>query len=115
MFFLEELNFFGRVVVVLVVHGAVVGVLEVDVDEFEDAFWEDEDGVGGEVDVLVLLGGGVEAALEDAEEFDFFEVLAFAVAGFDFVDEFDLGVLVDGVNFEEVGADAVVFFGPDLH
>lgn len=115
MLFLEGGYFFGRVIVILIVHGPVVGVLKIDVYEFEDSFWEDEYSVGREIDIGVFVAEGIQAALQDAKQLDFLEVFEFLVPGFDFVYEFDFGVLVDSVDLEEVGADTVVFFGPYLN
>lgn len=46
-----------------IVHRAMVGVEEIGVDEFEHSFWQDEDGIRAEVDILVFVLDGVEAAL----------------------------------------------------
>lgn len=59
-----------------IVHRAMVGVEEIGVDEFEHSFWQDEDGMRTEVDILVFVLDGVEAALQYAEQFYFFEVFA---------------------------------------
>lgn len=46
-----------------IVHRAMVGVEEIGVNELEHSFWQDEDGIRAEVDILVFVLDGVEAAL----------------------------------------------------
>lgn len=83
-------------------------------EQFEDSFRDDKHDIGGEVDVPGLVGHGVEAALQDAEQLHLLEVLPFPAAGLNLVDELHPRVLIDGVDLEHVRTDATVLLRPQL-
>lgn len=62
----------------------------------------------------MIIANTIKAALQNTEELDFLEVFALLIACFDFVYEFDLRIFVNCIYFEEIGANAVMFFGPNL-
>jgi hypothetical protein len=63
IFTIEIHDLLGRVIVLAVVDGAVIDIEQVRVDKFEYPFGNDEDEVGGDVDVGTFGSVGVEATL----------------------------------------------------
>lgn len=83
-------------------------------DHFQNAFGKYEHQMWRDINIR-LQAKSIHATLKDTEELDFFEVLHLFFAGVNLLDEFDLRVLINCEDFEEIGADAVVLLGPDLH
>ena len=108
-FSLESHYLLRGVVVGLVVGGSAVLVEEVLVGHLDCSFRHYEDALRGQVYEGWLIVHCIETALNNAEEFDLFELLVLLLPCFDLVNELDSGVLVDSVYFKEIGAEAIMF------
>jgi hypothetical protein len=92
-----------------------VGVEEIFVCKFEETFGEDEDELGRNIDECWLGVHGVEATLQNAEQFNFFELFLLSFPCLDLIDKFDARVLIDSVYFVHIRTNAVMFLRPHLH
>ena len=71
--------------------------------------------MGRDIDVSWFIVHCVDAALEDAEEFNFLELLLLLFSCFYLIEELHFWVLVNRVYFIKIRANTTMLLGPDLN